>query len=179
MKASHRCVNTFRKRNHIIFNEVLMNPWWNCSRLICHAYLYEMELLCSGKIFVPCGFGIRSFHSKFLDNIFWNNLEYREIYTQMHFYYIYVRTETTCLVTVLFPYKFFHDRLDVCVPTAIFKGNACIACLKSVRSYFLMPKFYERLIPYLSFILFRVCVFLLVVALSNSICRYFLTFIVA
>ena len=69
--------------------------------------------------------------------------------------------------------------MNVCVPTVIFQGNVCIACLKSVRRYFLMPKLYERLVPYLSFILFRVCVFLLVVVLSNYICRYFLTLMIA
>jgi hypothetical protein len=37
----------------------------------------------------------------FFENVFWSDLEYRKIYIQMHFYYIYVHGETN-MVAVLF-----------------------------------------------------------------------------
>jgi DNA-binding XRE family transcriptional regulator len=63
-------------------------------------YLYEKEPLCNEKV-VLCGFALCRLHRILFENVFWNNLEYRKVCMQMHFYYISVHIETN-LVAVLF-----------------------------------------------------------------------------
>jgi hypothetical protein len=118
----------------------VMILWWNCSTLICHTSSTSMKRsLFAKENLVPCGFAICRF--RFFFYVFWNNLEYREIYTQVHFSYIYVCTETNCLVAVLFSLRFFHDRLNICVPTANFQGKCLHRILNQSEITFLCLRF--------------------------------------
>jgi len=116
-------------------------------------YLYEKALLCNGKKWSPAvslyaGFTV--YCLRMYSGMTWNIV--KSIYRSTSIISRYILKQTC--------FQFYLLSNFVTIKwTAILHGNACIAWLKSVRSYVLMSKFYEGLIWFLAFVLSTAFVF--------------------